>query len=820
MVKVTIDGREIEVPDGTLVIRAAEMLGIYVPRFCDHPLLDPLGACRQCLVEVEGQRKPLTACTTRVMPDMVVSTASEMARDGQKGVLELLLVNHPLDCPMCDKGGECPLQDQALAYGPGDSRFVDEKRRFAKPVRISPLVLLDRERCVLCARCTRFSNEIAGDPFIELFERGALEQVAIYEDEPYVSPFSGNVIQICPVGALTSSQYRFRARPFDMVSTPSVCNLCASGCNTYVQHRRGEIQRIMARENHDVNEEWSCDKGRFAYSYVHHPSRVTDPLIRKGDDFVPVSWAEAISFVSTRLLAVHRAGQRVGVLAGERLADEDAYALSRFARTALGTGDVDARLRSSSAEEDAVLASIVAAPSATYADIENAAVILVADADLREESPIVFLRLRKAARKHGVRLFEVGARRTALAAVGARSLVCAPGTEGGVLLAAAGAISARGVPLDASLSSAAGGPNGAALLEQSGVAREHVDAMAEALAMAGERAVIVAGERVARSPAALAAAWNLACALGAKFAWIPRRAGARGALWAGLHPALLPGGRALSDPAARAEVADVWGAEITVTAGRSAREILEGAAGSGALYLVGSDPAADFPDATLGARAIDEAPFVVAHDLFLTESARRADVVLPAAAFPERAGTLTSWEGRRQELSAALEPAGLARPDWEILAMIARGMGAARFPASLNEIRREIAMLDRASGAVRPVEVPAAPMRRLDEHFPFALVTYPLLLDHGTLQAGAADLAATAEPAFVEIHPEDAAAPGIAGGQVVRVSSQCGEVEAPARLSDRIARRSVFMPANQAGVRASALIDAGEPVTLVRVEKG
>ena len=276
-VTLTIDGRSVTVPKGTLIIRAAEQLGTIIPRFCDHPLLDPVGACRQCAVEVEGQRKPMMACTTPVAADMNVSThlTSPVASKAQAGTLEFLLINHPLDCPMCDKGGECPLQDQALSHGSTVSRFIDQKRRYDKPVAISAQILLDRERCVLCARCTRFSEQISGDPFIELFERGALEQVAMYEDEPYSSYFSGNVIQICPVGALTSTSYRFRARPFDVVTTPSVCNHCSAGCTLTVQSRRGDIQRQLARTNMAVNEAWNCDKGRFVFRHLTSAVRMT-----------------------------------------------------------------------------------------------------------------------------------------------------------------------------------------------------------------------------------------------------------------------------------------------------------------------------------------------------------------------------------------------------------------------------------------------------------------------------------------------------------------------------------------------------------------
>src|SRR6266568_1966574 len=276
LVTVTIDGIEISVPKGTLIIRAAEQLGVSIPRFCDHPLLDPAGACRQCLVEVtdmgngRGMPKPAASCTTTVMPGMVIKTqlTSPQADKAQHGVMELLLINHPLDCPICDKGGECPLQNQAMSNGRADSRFRDVKRTYPKPIAISSQVLLDRERCVLCARCTRFSQQIAGDPFIELLERGALEQVGTAEGAPFQSYFSGNTIQICPVGALTSAAYRFRSRPFDLVSSPSVCEHCAGGCATRTDHRRGKVMRRLAAPDPEVNEEWICDKGRFAFRYA------------------------------------------------------------------------------------------------------------------------------------------------------------------------------------------------------------------------------------------------------------------------------------------------------------------------------------------------------------------------------------------------------------------------------------------------------------------------------------------------------------------------------------------------------------------------
>src|SRR6266508_2048082 len=396
-VKVNIDDHEIEVAPGTLVIRAAEQRDIQIPRFCDHRLLAPLGACRQCLVEVVGQRKPLTACTTTVTDGMVVKTqqTSEVARAGQEGTLELLLINHPLDCPMCDKGGECPLQDQTLANGPGETRFVETKRRFEKPIKISETVLLDRERCVLCARCTRFSSEVAGDPFIELFERGTLEQVGIFPDEPYESVFSGNVVQICPVGALTSPSYRFRARTFDLTSTDAVCNHCAAGCNLRIDARRGLVTRQLARDNDDVNEAWNCDRGRYGFAYAQTPERVLIPHIASGGGLRTASWSEALRRAADGIRAARVRG--VGVLVGGHLSDQDAYALQKLARVTFGTNNVDARQWPEGEADAAAAARVAGVPAGsggapTYRDLEAAKAVVVVDLDPHEESPILFLR--------------------------------------------------------------------------------------------------------------------------------------------------------------------------------------------------------------------------------------------------------------------------------------------------------------------------------------------------------------------------------------------------------------------------------------------
>ncbi|HCU94773.1 MAG TPA: NADH-quinone oxidoreductase subunit G, partial [Actinobacteria bacterium] len=410
-VTVTIDGFEIAVPRGTLIIRAAEQIGIAIPRFCDHPLLVPIAACRQCLVEVQGQAKPQPACAIACADGMVVHTqlTSPVAEKAQRGNMEFLLINHPLDCPMCDKGGECPLQNHAMSAGQGESRFTDEKRHFAKPVPISTQILLDRERCISCTRCVRVSEEIAGDPFIDFDERGPAQYIATAEGRPFNSYFSGNTVQICPVGALTGAAYRFRSRPFDLVSTPSICEHCASGCRQRTDHRRGAVMRRLAGNDPDVNEEWNCDKGRWAFTYATQPDRLAYPLVRGPDGaLAPASWPEALAAAARGLAA---ARGRAGVLPGGRLTAEDAYAYAKFARVALGTNDIDLRARPHSAEEAQFLAACVAGRGigVSYASLERAPAVLLAGFEPEEESPIVFLRLRKAARKNRLAVYSVAA---------------------------------------------------------------------------------------------------------------------------------------------------------------------------------------------------------------------------------------------------------------------------------------------------------------------------------------------------------------------------------------------------------------------------
>ena len=679
-VTVTIDGFEITVPKGTLVIRAAELLGIQIPRFCDHPLLDPVGACRQCLVQIEGQPKPPASCTTTCTDGMVVHTqlTSPVAEKAQRGMMELLLVNHPLDCPMCDKGGECPLQNQAMSTGQGETRFDGAKRTFPKPIALSTEVLLDRERCVQCARCTRFAEQIAGDPLIELLDRGPQEQVGIAEGQPFDSYFSGNTVQICPVGALTGAAYRFRARPFDLVSEPSVCEHCASGCRQRTDHRRGAVTRRLAGNDPQVNEEWNCDKGRWAFSYATQPDRLAGPLVR-GEDGVlaPASWPEAFAAAARGLAA---ARGRAGVLTGGRLTLEDAYAYAKFARVALGSNDIDMRARPHSAEEAEFLAAHVAGSGieVSYADLERAPAVLLAGFEPDDESPIVFLRLRKAARRHGLAVYSIAPLASrGLAQMSGTLLPAVPGSEAAAL---------------GSLISGTG-------LDEAG--------RAAAAALATEGAIICVGERLAEVPGALQAADRLSRATGARLAWVPRRAGERGAIEAGALPNLLPGGRLAASSQARVEVARAWGvASLPVQPGRDTAGILAATERDIDALLIGGVDLDDLPDPAAARAALEATPFVVSLELRTSAVTDRADVVLPVAAVAEKDGTFVNWEGRPGSFGVALDVPGI-ESDLHVLRRIADEMDVHLGLPDAAAARQELAALGVAGRGETARDAPA-----------------------------------------------------------------------------------------------------------------
>ncbi len=789
LVTLTIDGIEVSVPQGTLIIRAAERIGVQIPRFCDHPLLEPVGACRQCLVEVAmpapgggeprtmmgppGRVKPQASCTMPVVEGMVVRTqlSSPIADKAQQGVMEQLLINHPLDCPVCDKGGECPLQNQAMSNGRGESRFVEMKRTYPKPINISAQVLLDRERCVLCARCTRFSEQIAGDPFIALIERGALQQVGIYEREPFRSNFSGNTIQICPVGALTSASYRFRARPFDLVSTPGVGEHDACGAAIRVDHRRGKVMRRLSDNDPQVNEEWISDKDRFAFGYLTAHDRITTPMVRDDEtgQLRPASWPEAF-VVAARGLAAAREGAGVGVLTGGRLTREDAYAHAKFARTVLDSNDVDFRARAHSAEEEQFLAAHVAGRGlgVTYGDLERASAVVLLGLEPEEEAGSLFLRLRKASRaRRDLRIFAVSPFTTrGLRKLGATVVRTAPGHE-------------------------------AAAIERLGHDGE--------LALDGG-GVILVGERLAAVPGALSAVSVLAAQTGARLAWVPRRAGDRGAVDAGCLPTLLPGGRPLQDAAARVDVSTVWGHEVPAVAGRDAGAIL---AALGRRELAGAVVAGveldDLPDPATARAAMAES-FVVSLELRASGVTELADVVFPVAAAAEKLGSFVNWEGRVRPFAQALQGSNTV-PDVRVLAGIAAEMGRSLGFQTPEAAGNELAELEGWDGARAegPREQAVPPPAVRDG---VVLSTWKTMIGDGPMQDGDAAYHASGPVPTVVLSEGTIAALGVSEGEPLEVATDRGSVILPAELGD-IDDDVVWVPSATGGVNLTRDLDAG-----------
>ncbi|HEX2049804.1 MAG TPA: NADH-quinone oxidoreductase subunit NuoG [Actinomycetota bacterium] len=837
LVTLTVNGREVRAEKGRVLIDVAEELGIFVPRFCYHPGMKSVAVCRMCLVRIEGTPKLVPACATPVAEGMVASTVDPDAVDAQEGMLEFLLINHPLDCPICDRGGECPLQDQTYRHGPGASRYVEPKRTFEKALEISDLVVLDRERCVLCWRCVRFSQEISGDPFIQLVDRGPGTQILTFNDEPFDSYFSGNTVQICPVGALTSRTYRFVSRPWDLKTAPSVCAYCSVGCPVGNDARADKLVRVQALPNENVNDFWICDKGRYAFHYVDSDERITTPLRRgAAGSFETASWADALADAAELL----RNAQRTGVIAGGHVTTEDAYAVAKLARDVLETPNVDGRVQDAGAPyELALRVSGAAGSTATLNDVAAAKTIVWVGPDPKETLPVLYLRLRKAVVDGGAQLVVVSPRRMSLDGFATRVIRCAPGGEADEIARLRDAGPAA--PLVACWGPASPG-------------RDETDAFTAVL--------------------------DLVAAAGGRLLTCPPHAGSQGLIDMGVHPALAPGYERVEEP------------------GMDTRAMLEAAAAGelDALVLVGADPIADFPDAALARRAL-ESVALIAIELFPTESAQLADVLLPSVAYSEREGTFTNLERRIQKLEPLTAPPGAAREPWRALASLAAALGRPwdwdEFDDVWAEIRARVAthadvdhvalaqqlppaqtvyesafeddpshtraILAGAGGHYprgfragapfqtgqnwplswelrafeakqRPGVVPAAPDAR-DAPEPvrrdaperargdgrLGLVTGRMIYDAGTMVSKTAALAALTKPPFVELNAGDAERLGVADGDDAVVAANGTELRVKVRVGD-VAAGVAFVPYDQPGARANTLMsgDADPAVTVRR----
>jgi NADH-quinone oxidoreductase subunit G len=788
MVTIQVDGVDRQVPAGDLLIKAAQDQGTYIPRFCWHERMAPVGMCRMCLVQIETPRGPamVTACTTTVSDGMVVDTIGDEVKKAQEAILEFLLANHPLDCPVCDKGGECPLQDQALSHGPGESRFVEIKRTFEKPIPISDLVLLDRERCILCARCTRFSDEVSGDPLIEFMERGNHTEINTFPNLPFSSYFSGNTVQICPVGALTAKPYRFKARPWDLVKVESSSLFDTAHPRIEVHASQNQILRFVGVDNDATNHGWLSDKARFGFEHLESPDRVTAPLVRRDGDLVEVGWHEALETVANRLGLIHEedGAGALAVIGGAQGTNEDAYALSKFARVVLGTNNVDCRL------DDTMSAHFLAATvdRAVIADLDQADTILVWGPDLKEEHPTLYLRVRRAAQELGATLVVIHPRATGLDDRATIKLEYRPG--GGFDL------------LDAIA-------DGDHPQLAHALAADRVVALVGVASLADDR-------RLPESVAALARQKAGSC----RILPLNSRANTYGALDMGLAPDLLPGRVALGSVGC-ANLVESWG-DIPGRPGRDTRAILEGLESGEVrgLLLVGADPLRDIPEPWLADEGLEAVEYLISIDTFIHDSNSRADVILPAATFTEKDGTVTNLEGRVQRLNQIRPPLGQARPDWAILDDLAALMGHGLGLGSVETITKEIADVAPAYEGVTwdlldwdhrdGVVVPVSGAQPLD-HIPVALEgnrapeaeltlhSARVMYDDGVRLRHSPSLARLARGRVAHLNPGDALRVGATDGATVRLSTRVGEGEFAAVIDPGTPKGVVYVPLNQPG---------------------
>jgi NADH-quinone oxidoreductase subunit G len=877
-IKITVDGKVIEAKPGEMIIAAAERGGTYIPRFCWHPRMRPVGMCRMCLVEVKGPRgfALMPACYVPVADGQEVVTDSPKVKKAQDGVLEFLLINHPLDCPVCDRGGECPLQDQTFAFGPGESRFVEEKRHWAKPIPINPLVALDRERCIQCSRCTRFADEVAGDAMIDFIGRGDSTEVNIFADRPFTSNFSGNVVQICPVGALTATPYRFKARPWDLDVVESTCTACAVGCRMALQSSSNRLIRHLGVDSDPVNHGWLCDKGRFSYEQTDHLARLGAPLVRKGGQLVEVGWNEALTAAADGLRRIHdTAGpEAIAVLGGAQLPNEDAYAWAKLAKGVIGTDNVDCQMG------DGLPAELVLGlPRATIDEACAASAVVLLAPDLKEDLPVFYLRLREAALDKGLKLIELTPQATGLSRHAEVRLQYRPGEAAAV----ARALAATRVPDDG-----AGGVSAADI----GAAAEVLGAAESVVIVVGRASLAESGESIADAAGVLADAMP-----NARFLPALRRGNVHGALDMGMAPGILPGRVTLDD--GRDWFTAAWG-HLPERRGMDAGAILAGAAESRVqgLVLVGADPASDYPDRTLATRALAGAAFTVVVDLFGDgASAAHADVVLPAAGFGERPGTTTNMEGRVTRLGQKVTAPGTSRPDWMIAADLAHRLGGDLGFQTLDDVALEIERLapshagvtpqllarpgyrdgvvvpladaspseaDRPKEAIEvsanrahlgnvlpendpdadarleplagapdaPVATPPAarpalltyrpgpPARQAPpiDAYSLRLVAVRTLYDAGALVSRSPSLAPLAAGPCLRAHPADLGRMGVTTGDRVRVSSSRKSLLLDVAADPHVLRGSAVLVFNAPGEGAAELIDAAETVTDLRVE--
>ena len=770
-VPITLNGRQIVARKGETIIAAADREGEYIPRFCYHPRMTAVGMCRQCMVEVDTGRGPMLqpSCMITVSPEMKVETSTPTAKRAQEGMIELLLANHPLDCPVCDKGGECPLQDQAFSHGPGESRFVEQKRNYEKPIALSDNVLLDRERCILCDRCTRFADEVAGDKLIHFIERGNATQVNTFPDEPFASYFSGNTVQICPVGALTAKPYRFKARPWDLEQVESTCTSCSVGCRISVHSSRDELLRFQGvdtgPDSESVNHGWMCDRGRFNFESIESNHRLASPKVRGEAGLVDTSWNSALELARQLI----DGSDSIGLLGGARGTNEGAFAWAQLA-DAVGITLRDAQLG------DGLPAGVLGVPRATIDQAANASTVILVGPDLKEELPVLYLRLRAATQRGRTRIIEFSSQSTGMTRYAWRSVRHTPG------------------------------------LGPAEIARTLADPTVADQLATGDVVVVAGRSNMAVSESTALAAVQAVLSAVPTATVLPalRRGNVVGALQLGLAP-----------------VDRDHDALATLRAAADGRLDL--------LLLLGVDPINDCPDADLARRALAGARRVISIDTLPSESTQLADLVLPAAAFGEQRGTTTNLEGRVSRLNQKVTLHGTARPDWMIAADLAVVLGhdlgyagvdevtaaiAATVPAYVSATPEAIDSVDGVLAVSVGGELPdVTPLGAQPSGYDYRLVVSRKLYDRAVSTALSPSIAKLPIGAGAHLHPADLDRVGEPAGAEVRLISASGSVVLPLVADGSVQRGTIWAPFNQAGADITDVVDSSAAVTDVRIER-
>jgi NADH-quinone oxidoreductase subunit G len=884
-VSLTIDGHSVTVPKGTMIVEAANQLGIEIPVFCYHGKLEPVGMCRMCLVEVgtpsrnraTGELdlddagnpvirflpKPMTACSTPVSEGMVVKVDSESALEDRQAILEFLLTSHPLDCPICDKGGECPLQDLTVRHGAGNTRFdYEDKQHFPKKYPLGDLIVLDMERCIMCTRCVRFQEEIAFDPVLAVEQRGRNAHIVSYSNPKFDSHYSGNTADICPVGALTTRDFRFGARAWELTNVPSLCNHCGVGCNTVLGTRTGQIKRVMPRQNEAVNEIWICDKGRFGHHFNGSDRRLTNPLVRKDGELVETSWGEALKLVAEKLLSIKATAgaNAIGGIAGARLSNEDLYLFQKLFRQVVGTHNIDHRVGLGAMVQDESACTVGVGCGTDLGQVGNNTTVLVLGTDLDEEAPVLYLRVATAAVRRGATLINAGGRKTKLDAQAQTTLRYKYGSAAHLVWAMIASVFKQELVNQsfvdehtlefAAFKQAAATLNLPELAEICGIAVDQIDAAAKAFANA-ENGLILFGAEAGNDPALSAGIEAFALLTGhagrvnnGVIAVLPH-ANSRGAADMGVVPDKLPGYIPLDSDAV----------------GLSADQMLSDESGLKGLLLAGADPAVESARYKAALEAVE---FLVVQELFLTESAKLADVVLPVRGTAERDGTFTNLERRVQAFDTALPAPGAAWADWLVLTGIAGAMGTDWGHASADgvmaEITREVPLyagmdfgnltapisLERktahyiyegmsftadvregiqwqtmAEDANKPVPLRFIQPAQLSSAEPeeMTLVAPRVLYDDGRLLQEAEVVKAHIHPSALTISRKDAQALGLAAGDLVKISQNGNTVEVPVQPSRKVSEGVIILPRNLAGRPAEQLVGQDGHYTTVKVEK-